>query len=178
MQDLTDLNALQNRDLVMGGIVTGFREGYTKTGKPYGIAKMEDYSGSAEFAFFGNEWVEKKNFFNVGIFLYMKGKCQPKQWRQNEYEVKINSIELLSDVKEEVIQKLTVSVPLSEINDEFIEEFSALIKAHPGNVALDFYVKDEEGQHLNLTSRKWKINLQKEIMAYLKSQSILSYKIN
>ena len=63
-------------------------------------------------------------------------------------------------------------------NDEFIEEFSALIKAHPGNVVLDFYVKDEEGQHLNLTSRKWKINLQKEIMAYLKSQSILSYKIN
>jgi DNA polymerase-3 subunit alpha len=178
MQDLTDLNALQNRDLVMGGIVTGFREGYTKTGKPYGIAKMEDYSGSAEFAFFGNEWVEKKNFFNVGMFLYMKGKCQPKQWRQNEYEVKVNSIELLSDVKEEVIQKLTVSVPLSEINDEFIEEFSALIKAHPGNVALDFYVKDEEGQHLNLTSRKWKINLQKEIMVYLKSQSILSYKIN
>ena len=28
------------------------REGYTKTGKPYGIAKVEDYSGSAEFAFF------------------------------------------------------------------------------------------------------------------------------
>ena len=105
-------------------------------------------------------------------------KCQPKQWRQNEYEVKVNSIELLSDVKEEVIEKLTISVPLSEVNDEFIEELSALIKEHPGKVTLDFYVKDEEGQHLSLTSRKWKIELQKDIMAYLKSQSMLSYKIN
>ena len=178
MQDLADLTPLQNQDLVMGGIVTDVREGYTKTGKPYGIAKMEDYSGSAEFAFFGNEWVEKKNFFNPGMFLYLKGKCQPKQWRPNEYEVKIHSIELLPDVKEEVIEKLTVSTLLSEINDEFIEEFSSLVDAHPGNVTLKFYIKDEEGQPVGLTSRKRKINLHKDIIAYLKSQSMLSYKIN
>ena len=178
MQDLVDLTPLQNCDLTMGGIVTGFREGYTKKGTPYGIAKVEDYSGSAEFAFFGNEWLEKKNFFNMGMFLYMKGKCQPKKFRQDEYEVKINTIELLPDVKEEVIEQLTVSAPLSEINDEFIEEFSSLVKANPGNVTLNFYVKDEEGQYLSLTSRDCKISLQKNIVAYLKSQSMLSYKIN
>jgi DNA polymerase-3 subunit alpha len=178
MLELTNLTSLQNRDLVLGGIVTGFREGYTKTGKPYGIAKVEDYSGSAEFAFFGNEWLEKKNFFNVGMFLYMKGKCQPKQWRQDEYEVKINTIELLPDVKEEVIEQLTVSMPLSEINDEFIEEFSSLVKEHPGKVALNFYVKDDDGQHISMISRDCKINLQKDIIAYLKSQTMLSYKIN
>jgi DNA polymerase-3 subunit alpha len=108
----------------------------------------------------------------------MKGKCQPKQWKQNEYEVKVNSIELLPDVKEEVIQQLTISAPLSEINDEFIEEFSSLVKANPGNVTLNFYVKDEEGQHVNLTSRDCKISLQKDIVTYLKSQTMLSYKIN
>ena len=66
MQDLSDLTPLQDRELIIGGIVAGFREGYTKTGKPFGIAKVEDYTGSAEFAFFGNEWIEKKNFFNPG----------------------------------------------------------------------------------------------------------------
>ena len=178
MLELADMAALQNRDLVMGGIVTSVREGYTKTGKPYGVAKMEDYSGSSEFAFFGNEWVEKKNFFNVGMFLYMKGKCQSRQWKQNEYEVKISSIELLPDVKDDVIEKLTISAPLSEINDEFIEEFSSLVKANPGKVMLSFYVQDEEGQHISLTSKDLKISLQKNIVSYLKSQSFLTYKIN
>lgn len=178
MVDLENLAPLQNCDLVMGGIVTAVREGYTKTGKPYGIAKVEDYSGASEFAFFGNEWIEKKNFFSVGMFLYMKGKCQPKQWKQNELEVKVNSIELLPDVKDEVIEKLTVSAPLNEISDEFIEEFSSLVKANPGNVALHFYVKDEEGQHVTLTSRDLKISLHKDIIAYLKAQTMLSYKIN
>mgnify|MGYP000414642011 FL=1 len=73
MAELADLTPLQNRDLTMGGIVTAVREGYTKTGKPYGIAKVEDYSGSAEFAFFGNEWVEKKNFFyDRYVFIYAR----------------------------------------------------------------------------------------------------------
>mgnify|MGYP000289711150 CR=1 FL=1 len=179
MAELADLTPLQNRDLTMGGIVTAVREGYTKTGKPYGIAKVEDYSGSAEFAFFGNEWVEKKNFFMTGMFLFMRGKCQPKQWRQEEWEVKISTIELLPEVKEKIIEKLTVSAPLSALDEELITEFSALIKAHPGNAELYFHVMDEDGQmYVNLMSRTMKISVQKEIMTYLKSQPQLSYKIN
>jgi DNA polymerase-3 subunit alpha len=159
MAALSDLTPLQNLDLILGGIVTGVREGYTKTGKPYGIAKVEDYSGSAEFAFFGNDWIEKKNFFNIGMFLYMKGKCQPKQWRQDEYEVKVNTIELLPDVKESVIEKLTINAPLTEINDELIEELSSLVKSHPGNVELNFHIQDDEGQQINLTAKTLKINV-------------------
>ncbi len=178
MAELNQLAPLYNRDLIMGGIVTDVREGQTKKGNPYGVAKVEDYSGSAEFFFLGNDWVEKKAFFSVGMFLFMKGKCQPKQWKPDEYEVKINSIELLPEVKDKLIEKLTVSIPLSEINDEFVEEFSTLIQENPGNVVLDFKVWDEEGQVVGMTSKKWKITLQKEIVAYLKSQSSLSYKIN
>ena len=179
MAELTDLTPLQNHDLVLGGIVTGVREGYTKTGKPYGIAKVEDYSGTAEFAFFGNEWVEKKNFFMEGMFLFMKGKCQPKQWKQEEWEVKINSIELLPEVKERVVEKLTVTAPLSAIDDQLIMEFSSLVKDSPGNAELHFLVRDEDGQmYVNLMSRTMKISVQKELVNYLKKQPLLDYKIN
>ena len=178
MADLADLKPLYNRDLTLGGIVTGIREGQTKKGNPFGIAKVEDYSGSAEFAFFGNDWVEKKNFFMVGMFLFMRGKCQPKQWRQDEYEVKVNTIELLPEVKDKLIEKLTVMLPLVELSDEFVEEFTSLVKSNPGNVELNFLIKDEEGQKVSLTSRGVKISLQKEIMTFLKSQTMLSYKIN
>ena len=179
MAELTDLTPLQNHDLVLGGIVTGVREGYTKTGKPYGIAKVEDYSGTAEFAFFGNEWVEKKNYFMEGMFLFMKGKCQPKQWKQEEWEVKINSIELLPEVKERVVEKLTVTAPLSAIDDQLIMEFSSLVKDSPGNAELHFLVRDEDGQmYVNLMSRTMKISVQKELVNYLKNQPLLDYKIN
>ena len=179
MAELSDLTPLQNRDLVLGGIVTGVREGYTKKGSPYGIAKVEDYSGVAEFAFFGNDWVEKKNFFNEGMFLYMRGKCQPRQWRQEEWEVKINSIELLSEVKDKVIEKITVIAPLMAVDEEFIADFSTLVKANPGNAELNFMISDEDGQmHVSMASRTMKVSVQKDLINYLKNQPMLEYRIN
>jgi DNA polymerase-3 subunit alpha len=179
MTDLANLPDLVNRDLTMGGIVTDVREGYTKTGKPYGVAKVEDYSGSSEFAFIGQEWVEKRNYFMKGMFLYMKGRCQPRQWKQDQLEVKVNSIELLPDVKDSLIQKITVVVPLSHLDEELIEDFSALLDGNTGPTELHFYIQDEDGQlYVNLAARKRKITVRKELISYIKERSSLSYKIN
>ena len=89
----------------MGGIVTSVRRGVSKNGNPYGIAKIEDYSGSTEIPFWGNDWVTYQGYLNEGTFLYIKARCQVKQWRQDELEIKITSMELLPDVKEELVQK-------------------------------------------------------------------------
>ncbi|MBQ8888191.1 MAG: DNA polymerase III subunit alpha [Bacteroidaceae bacterium] len=178
MFELNNLTPLQNMDLTMGGIVTGVREGQTKKGNPFGIARVEDYSGSFEFAFFGNEWLEKKNFFATGMFLFMKGKCQPKQWRQEEYEVKINSIELLPEVKDKAIEKLTITIPLGNIDEDLIGGIALLAEENPGNAELAFLVQDEDGQYLTMTSKKWRISVHKNIVAYLDNKPFLSYKIN
>lgn len=179
MSQLADLTPLQNHDLTLGGVVTGVREGYTRTGKPYGVAKLEDYSGTADFAFFGNDWVDKKNFFSEGMFLFMKGKCQPKQWKPDEWEIKINTIELLPEVKDRLIEKITVTMPLSVINDEMIMELGSMVKDNPGNTELFFLIRDEDGQmYVNLMSRTLKISVHKDLVNYLKNQPLLDYKIN
>ena len=108
MADLEDKAALVGREITMGGIVTSVRRGVSKNGNPYGIAKIEDYSGSTEIPFWGNDWVTYQGYLNEGTFLYIKARCQAKQWRQDELEVKITSMELLPDVKEELVQKITI----------------------------------------------------------------------
>ena len=49
MDQLEDITPFANQDVMIGGIVTDLRIGQTKTGKPYGIVKMEDYSGAGTF---------------------------------------------------------------------------------------------------------------------------------
>ena len=178
MDDLKDLTPYQNMDLTLGGIVVSVRDTYTKKGNPCGFAKVEDYSGSYEFAFFGSDWVEKKTFFSPGMFLFIKAKCQPKQWKQDEYEVKVTSIELLPEIKDRVIEKLTVTLPLSAIDEEVIEEFSTIVSESPGKAELCFFIQDEEGQCVSLTSKKCRIAVDKKIVSYLDNQTLLSYKIN
>ncbi len=179
MADLVDLTPLQNHDLILGGIVTAVKEGMTKKGSPYGCVKMEDFSGAAEFVFFGDDWVGKKNYFAEGMFLYLIGKCQPRKWQPDEWEVKINGVKLLSDVKDDDIQKITVSVPLSFITNEFVLEFSELIRNNPGKVDLSFVICDDDGQNrVSMQSRTMKVSLKKDIVIYIKNRPQLDYKIN
>lgn len=179
MADLSDKAALANQDLTMGGIVTNVREGFGKTGKPYGIVRLEDYSGSAELPFFGNDWIEWRNYLSVGMFLFIRAKCQPRQWKPDELDIKVVSIELLADVKEEKIEKLTIFASLASLNEELILELSSLIKEHPGKAELYFKVKDSDGQMgVDMMSRSLKVSVQKELISFLKEQPELDYKIN
>lgn len=179
MNQLEDLKPLANRDITFGGIVTGLRTGFTKKGNPFGIAKIEDYSGTAEFALFANDWVTWENHLKPGYFLFIYARVQPKQWKADELEVKINRIELLPDVKEKKIEKITITIPLTALNNELVTELAMLIKEHPGKAELCFRICDIETQTQSiLVAKGMHINVQKELINYLKSKPALEFSIN
>lgn len=179
MAELEDKAALAGREITMGGIVTSVRRGISKNGNPYGIAKIEDYSGSAELPFFGNDWVTYQGYLGEGTFLFIKARCQPKQWRPEELDIKITSMELLPDVKEKLVEKITILIPLAELNTAMVTELATLTKDHPGTTELYFKVTDtDEKMAVDLISRPVKLSVGKELISYLKERPQLAFRIN
>lgn len=179
MAELEDKTALVGREITMGGIVTSVRRGISKNGNPYGIAKIEDYSGSAELPFFGNDWVTYQGYLGERTFLYIKARCQPKQWRQDELELKITSMELLPDVKEKLIEKITILIPLGVLNKALVTELAELTKERPGTTELYFKVTDPESKMtLDLVSRPVKLSVGRGLISYLKERPELDFRIN
>ena len=179
MDELKDKEALQNREITMGGIVTAVRRGMAKNGNPYGIVKVEDYSGAAEIPFFGNDWVTFQGYMNEGTFLFMKARCQAKQWKQDELGLKITSIELLPDVKEKLIERLTIKLPLSALNQILVLELMELFKDNTGNTELYFKIIDNEDRmSLDFIARPMRISVGREIITYLEGHSELEFQIN
>lgn len=179
MAELEDKTALVGREITMGGIVTSVRRGISKNGNPYGIAKIEDYSGSAELPFFGNDWVTYQGYLGERTFLYIKARCQSKQWRQDELELKITSMELLPDVKEKLIEKITILIPLGVLNKALVTELAELTKERPGTTELYFKVTDPESKMtLDLVSRPVKLSVGRGLISYLKERPELDFRIN
>jgi DNA polymerase-3 subunit alpha len=179
MSELENKEELATREITMGGIVTSVRRGISKNGNPYGIAKIEDYSGSAELPFWGNDWVTYQGYLNEGTFLFIKARCQPRQWKKDELELKITSMELLPDVNDQLIEKMTISMPLDMVDDTFVNELSAVIKDHPGNVSLCIKVFDgDHSSSVNMMSQQIKISVGKELITYLTDKPELSFHIN
>ena len=93
--------------------------------------------------------------------------------------MKINKIELLPDVKDELIERITISIRLDALNETMLAELTSLIKDNPGKAELLFQIKDMESlTQANLYSQNTKLRVGKELINYLKSQSAIEFSIN
>ncbi|MDR0988127.1 MAG: DNA polymerase III subunit alpha [Prevotellaceae bacterium] len=181
LNELADKEQLVGKELTLGGMVTSVRQGFTKkNSNPYGIVKMEDYSGSAEIAFFGNDWINYKEYLSEQMFLFMRARCQPRQWNAGELELKVTSIDLLPNVKETLLSRITILLPLSLLNSTLVAELSALAKANPGTAELCFRVMDTDAhnQYVDLVAKGVRLSVGRAFIRYLKEHPQLHFKIN
>ncbi len=177
--DLADLDKMNGREVTFGGMVSSTREGQTRRGSPFTIFKIEDYSGSFEIALFGDDSINYGKFARPGLSLFIKGRVQTRRYDQSQFEFKINSIQLLTDVKDSLLEKLTIQMPLTEITTESVQDLSALLKNNSGNTLLYFHVHGAE-PHLNLElfARNSKIAVTSKLVNYLKGNEAIKFKVN
>ncbi|MDR1437155.1 MAG: DNA polymerase III subunit alpha [Candidatus Symbiothrix sp.] len=174
MNDFKNAKTSQiNKKLTVGGIVTNVREKYTKNNKPYAVIQIEDFSGSGEIAFFGDEFVKYVNYLRPNMYLFIKGTFTPRKYNEQEVDFRIESIRQLADIKETEQVSFTVSLPLSKIDEKLTADLSAYIKDNPGNTPLYFKIEDPEKQiAVNLVAENQKILLNKRIINYLEDNQI------
>jgi len=179
MIDIEDKESMKNKDVTIGGLVTSIREGITKTGKPYMILRIEDFTGSGEIPLFGDDYINFGKYGRQGLYVYIKGRIQGRKFNENQIELRINSIQLLPDVKDKLIEKITITLPLHEMNNQMVEELSILTKNNPGNSLLYFQVVDgERNMKVDLFSRSMKINVRQELIDYLIENENFVFKVN
>lgn len=178
MLEMSNREELLNREIVTGGIVMDLREGHSKNGNPYGVVKIEDYSGSFEMPFFGADWLKWRNFMVVGNFLFIKGKCKTSRYIKDRIDFALSSVDLLPDVKDKLIDKLTISVILPLLDKEIVTEIDMLTREE-GNVELRFHINDiDSGFCVDLKSGKRKISVTSDLIYYLKNSESLEFSIN
>ncbi|MFG5858094.1 DNA polymerase III subunit alpha, partial [Dysgonomonas sp. Shenzhen-Wh21] len=179
MSEIEDKDALKNKEVTFGGMVSGMREGITKNGKPYMILRIEDFTGSGEIPLFGDDYINFSKYGRPGLYVFVRGRVQGRKYDANQMELKINSINLLPDIKDTLVEKITITLPLHDMNTQMVEELSTLTKNNPGNSLLYFEVVDgERNMKVDLFSRSYKINVKQELIDYLVENESFVFKVN
>ena len=191
MEQMNDLTQFENTDVRLGGIVTGLkRQGITKTNQPYGIVMVEDYTGSAEIALFGTDWAQWKGYLaQQGNLVYITGRVQGRQYRPDILELKIGKVEFLSDVKDKLIQSITITVDASKLESDDVAELSKQIlemQQKPQNMQADAPLIDVKWNIcssgntnvLHMKSKQKCYNVSKKLMDFLNATEWMTYKIN
>ena len=178
--ELGDKEALaQKAELTFGGIVTNVTDKFTKTGKPCGFITIEDFDGSGELALFGEEWGQWKGMLAQGCSVFIKASCT-KRFRDSKfYEVKIASIKYLQTAKNEMLDKITITMDADSVDETTVTDLMTIVRANPGNTPLYLQLRNaEERRTVTLRSRNTKIDVKRSLLNFIKENPALEYYIN
>jgi len=165
-------------ELKIGGIVTDIRTGTTKNGNPYGIVKLENYSGTGEIALFGQDWLTFHNSFMVGASLFIRAKVVQSKYGDRQ-ELQVRTVELLSDVKDSLVEKVRIDISLGDLTPTVVEELSDIVINNPGNTEVFFHINTPDRLNdVMLKPISFKINLGKEFINFFDMHEELSFSVN
>jgi len=178
--EIKDLvSRMEGKDIKIAGIVTEAAERTTKTGKPYGVLTIEDYSDSYKLTLFNN-YIDFKKYFTVGYSLLIEGRLKKRNPDpESEWEFKPDKMTLLHEAKAKMIKSVDVKLRINELTPSLIDELEAKAKNNKGDVMLQFIVYDPENEKIwvRLMSRAYKVGLSPEFIEFLNHHPAIEYKV-
>ncbi len=174
LSDLSNLDDFAGQELGVAGIVTSVQEMTTKTGRHWGRFTMEDYDGAHEFSLFGKDYEAFRPYLYLDYYLFIRGKVQPRPYGDNpELEFKIQSMVQLAEMRDTMIKELHLTIPIEELTDGFIEDFTKVVTKNKGNAILRLTVLNREnGVNVRMYSRRHKVALTQDVVEFLERNEV------
>ena len=175
-----DMEQLSKREeITFGGIITAVNERFSqKTGKPFGFVTIEDFEGSGELALFGDDWARWNGLMKENYTIFVTAKCQPRYRNSNLYELKVQNVEQLYDVKAHRLERFTISVDASSVNDQTVSDLVTLVEQNEGSTQLYIELHTAEQSSVTLHCRNKGVNVDRVLLDFIANEENMSYKIN
>jgi DNA polymerase III subunit alpha len=120
LSDLGSIEKLKGKEIAVAGIVTEVNHRVSKTGKPFGTFTIEDYDGSYQIALFSEDYAKLKHFMEKDWFLYIKGKVQNRFQSQDQFELKVQQIQLLPELRDKLAQTVLLKIPIDALSADLV----------------------------------------------------------
>lgn len=184
MNELKNINDLvSKKNVVVAGKVSRVQQLTTKTGKPYGKITTEDESGTYEWFLFSKDYdiyypkLVEGNYYMLTAAVQEKyqskyatmGLSAEQQQKSKEYELRLNRIESLDEIKKRGLKSITLTIQVSKINEEFIAE----LEAFSAKDGIDLIIiLQGEGMQIESKAHRTKVAFGETLTDFLKEQEI------
>tara|TARA_B110000090_G_scaffold32529_1_gene34839 strand:+ start:133 stop:3600 length:3468 start_codon:yes stop_codon:yes gene_type:complete len=148
---------LEGAEIKLAGLITTVRDAVSKNGKPFCIFTLEDFSGTREFALFGEQYTTYKPWIelNAQIFVVAKGE---KSWRDpDKVDLRLQQMTFLEDAVTHQLKKVTINLNAEDINEELMQSLFDLVDER-GKVSLAFKIRSKD-KILKGKSQRYKLQM-------------------
>jgi len=181
--DFNNLEKFINREMCFGGMVGDVQHRETKMGKGWALFIVEDYNESYEFRIFGEQYLKFRHFLVPNSFIFIKalvkdGWVNKETQKKGDPRLQFNSMQILQEVMGSHTKKLTIQLPIEDVNDGSISNLKEIIASHKGDKHLELLIYEaSEKIKVTMPSKKFKIDISNELLKKLEDEQIM-YKLN
>ena len=172
-----EFSPVEGVDLTFGGMVVEFQSRPSKRGGQFGILKIEDYTGSAEFMLFEENYIKFHNYGVPGTPILISGRYE-RRFANSDLRFNIHNITLLNNVKGQLVRSITIDLPSEKVTQHIKELIEDEIRSDANAKGeLSFRIFDptiNRSLHLSSTRR---IPISRKLVETLTEEDI-SFSIN
>ena len=163
----------------IAGILTTVNHGVSqKNGLGYARVTMQDYTGAFDMGFYNEEYKRYKDLLSDGQVIYVEGDFKKGYNDASRLFFKVKDVRLLASLSADLTKSLTLRIPLTSVNDKFIDTLSVLFKEHKGKHSLKMKVFDLEDKiNIDFNASGAKVDIDSHLIKKL-TELGLSYKLN
>jgi len=179
----------KNQPCLLGGLITSAEQRISQKGNPYGRYVIEDYTGSYDFALFGQAYnnfghlMLKDLYVLVSGVIQQKGTGQPwyreKKDEVAEFEFVVQNVEMLNESQTKRTEGINIRMDIEAVTPDLIDELLDKVKENPGQGRLHVTIFNNR-QQVALTSRSMPIRVTPRFYKWLSQkrlEGILDFKI-
>ncbi len=129
------------RPFRLAGLVAAGQHKISRAGKKYGVLTLEDFTGKFDITLFGDVYIRYANYFEVGNCLYLTGKFEKWESR-NEWNFRVAEICLLENIKKTMTRQVQLSINPKLLLPQHVEFLESNVKQNPGKGSLRITVNE------------------------------------
>lgn len=162
----------EGKEYLLGGMVTEFTSRPSKNGGFFGILKIQDYTGSAEFMLFGQDYINYHNFGVIGTPVLINGQYG-RRFKTSDIKFQIGGVRLLQTIKGTLIRGIVIDLDADNISDAIHGMLQEHLKTSDENTGtLSFRIHDRSIGRTLLFNSPIKIPINKDLMEKLDDMEI------
>ncbi|WP_223648391.1 DNA polymerase III subunit alpha [Hymenobacter psoromatis] len=162
---LDKLEDQKGKDVNIAGLISGVLFRTTKSGQPMVSFNVEDYDSSINLALFRDDYskfgplINPKNYHNEQVPpMFIRGKMELRYGTQDQWELKIKTMEQLANVADKLSKGVRVKLDLRTVTGPMIDRLQEAIEHAKGSKRLEIqFVEPHERLAVDMFSRRFQI---------------------
>jgi DNA polymerase-3 subunit alpha len=136
-----NFGSLIDKDVILAGIITEFKEKTSSNGKIFCNITLEDWNETIFFTLFQEDYLKYKHLIQREGFIILKGSVK-KRYKSEETEFRVRHIMLLSDAFDKLVEEIIIRINAAAVNADFTDFIGELMQRHKGEVPVIFRLED------------------------------------